>query len=60
MQYVAIGQTNMSINEEIKNILFQIGQDIKIHRIDQINMIIEIDYDKYIQQIIELFDRQTE
>ena len=50
----------MSINEEIKNILFQIGQDIKIHRIDQINMIIEIDYDKYIQQIIELFDRQTE
>jgi hypothetical protein len=60
MQYVAIGQTNMSINEEIKNILFQIGQDIKIHRIDQINMIIEIDYDKYVNQIIELFDRQTE
>jgi hypothetical protein len=60
MQYVAIGHINMSINEEIKNILFQIGQDIKIHRIDQINMIIEIDYDKYIQQIIELFDRQTE
>jgi len=60
MQYVAIGQTNMLINEEIKNILFQIGQDIKIHRIDQINMIIEIDYDKYVNQIIELFDRQTE
>jgi hypothetical protein len=60
MQYVAIGHINMSINEEIKNILFQIGQDIKIHRIDQINMIIEIDYDKYVQQIIELFDRQTE
>lgn len=42
----------MSLEKEIKNILFQIGKDIIIHKIDPQNSIIEIDYDKYVDQIL--------
>lgn len=42
----------MSLEKEIKNILFQIGKDIIIHKIDSQNSIIEIDYDKYVDQIL--------
>jgi hypothetical protein len=44
----------MELEEQIKGILFEIGKDIKIHQIDRFNTIIEIDYDKYTIQIMEL------
>lgn len=46
----------MAINLEngIKNILFEIGKDIKIHKLIDGNLIIEIDYDKYTVEIMEL------
>lgn len=46
----------MAINLEngIKNILFEIGKDIKVHRLIDGNLIIEIDYDKYTVEIMEL------
>ena len=50
-----MGQKVMSIEDDIKSILFQIGKDIKIHKIDPTNMIIEIDYDKYTKDIVSLF-----
>lgn len=40
----------MDFDREIKNILFAIGKDIKIHKIDKDNMIIEMDYEKYVLQ----------
>jgi hypothetical protein len=40
---------------DIKNILFKIGQDIKIHKLIDGNLIVEIDYDKYTIEIMELF-----
>lgn len=45
----------MNIESEIKKVLFDIGKDIKIHKIDSENTILEIDYDKYTIQIMEIF-----
>jgi len=44
----------MNLENEIKNILFEIGKDIKVHKLIDNNLIIEIDYDKYTVQIMEL------
>jgi len=45
----------MSLEHRIKDILFEIGKDIKIHKLIDGNLIIEIDYDKYTIKIMELF-----
>jgi hypothetical protein len=45
------------IENEIKNILFEIGKDIKIHKLIDGNLIVEIDYDKYTKQLINLFNK---
>jgi hypothetical protein len=44
----------MDLEKEIKSILFQIGKDIKLHKLIDGNIIIEIDYDKYTNTIIDL------
>lgn len=46
-----------SLEEQLKAILFNIGKEIKIHKIDSENTIIEIDYDKYTIEILELFKK---
>jgi hypothetical protein len=45
----------MDIDKEIKDILFNIGKDVKIHKIDEDNMILEIDYEKYTADILRVF-----
>jgi hypothetical protein len=45
----------MDIEEQIRNIMFEIGKDIKIHKIDSDNSIIEVDYEKYIKKILQVF-----
>lgn len=45
----------MGIEEQIKNILFEIGKEIKIHKLIDGNLIVEIDYDKYTKEIMDLF-----
>lgn len=44
----------INLKEKIDNILFKIGQEIKIHKINSDNTIIEIDYDKYSDEILKL------
>ena len=44
-----------NLEDQLKAILFNIGKEIKIHKIDSENTIIEIDYDKYTIEIMELF-----
>ena len=44
----------MSLEQGIKEILFSIGRDIKIHKFTEDNLIIEIDYEKYTKQILDL------
>ena len=44
----------MNLEDEVKNILFEIGKEIKVHKLIDGNLIIEIDYDKYAAQIVDL------
>ena len=44
----------MNLEKEIKAILFSIGQEIILHKIDSENIIIEIDYDKYTADIMDI------
>ncbi len=47
----------MDIRDELGDILFCIGKESKIHRIDSQNTILDINYDKFIDQIILLFEK---
>ena len=42
---------------KIKSILFNIGKDIKIHKLIDDNLIIDLDYDKYVNEIMDLFTK---
>ncbi len=44
----------MDLEKEIRNILFEIGKDVKIHKLLDGNLIVDIDYEKYVQQILDL------
>ena len=41
----------MSLEDQIRMILFKIGQEIKILKIDDDNTIISIDYEKYVKEL---------
>lgn len=45
----------MDLEKEIHAILFNMGKDVKIHKIDSENMILEIDYEKYTVEILRVF-----
>ena len=45
----------MDLEKEIKDILFKIGQEVKIHKIDNDNSIIEVDYEKYTAELLRAF-----
>ena len=42
----------MSLEDDIRSILFEIGKDIKIHKLIDGNLIVDIDYEKYVGQIL--------
>lgn len=44
----------MSLEDDVRNILFEIGKDVKIHKLIDGNLIIDIDYEKYVQEILKL------
>ena len=44
-----------NLEQEIKEILLNIGKDIKIHKMDSESYIIDMDYDIYTIKIMELF-----
>ena len=47
----------MDLEKEIKDILFNIGKEIQIHKLVDGNLIIEIDYDKYTVELMELMKK---
>lgn len=47
----------MNLENEIKDILFEIGKEIKVHKLIDGNLIIEIDYDKYTIALMELMSK---
>lgn len=46
----------MSLEDNIRSILFEIGKDVKIHKLIDGNLIIDIDYEKYVNQILSAFN----
>lgn len=44
----------MDVEDQIRNILFEIGKEIKIHKLVDGNLIIDIDYEKYVEQILAI------
>lgn len=49
----------MSLEQSIKDILFEIGKEIKIHKLIDGNLIVEMDYDKYTKQLLDLLDNKS-
>lgn len=47
----------MSLEDDIRNILFEIGKDVKIHKLIDGNLIIDIDYEKYVQEIVSVIKK---
>ena len=45
----------MNKEDQIRQILFNIGKEIKIHTIGK-DMIIEIDYDKYVDELMAIIE----
>lgn len=45
----------MELEEKLREILFNIGKEIKIHTIGK-EMIIEIDYEKYVEELVDCFE----
>jgi hypothetical protein len=42
------------VEDGIRDLLFEIGKDIKLHKLIDGNIIIEIDYDKYVNSLMDL------
>ncbi len=47
----------MDLEKEIKDVLFNIGKEIQIHKLIDGNLIIEIDYDKHTITLMELMTK---
>ena len=45
----------MDLEKEINNILFEMVKKIKLHRVDNENTVIEVDYSEYTIQLLRLF-----
>lgn len=50
----------MTLENQLGEVLLKIGKEIKIHQIDDDNSIIEIDYQKYIAELMEVFKTYLE
>lgn len=42
------------LREQIQSILFEIGVESKLHKVDKDNFILEVDYEKYTEEILAL------
>jgi hypothetical protein len=46
----------MSLEDQIREVLFSIGKEIHILKIDNNNTIISIDYDKYVSELKSILE----
>lgn len=45
------GSKRVNLENEIRAVLFKIGKEIKLLKIDDDNIVIDIDYEKYIDEL---------
>ena len=50
------GNRKMSLEEQIEQVLFNLGKEIKILQIDNDNMILSINYEKYIAELKSILE----
>lgn len=48
----------MNLEDQIRKLLFEIGKEIKIHTIGK-DMIIEIDYEKYVEEFVRIYNEKN-
>jgi hypothetical protein len=53
------GDRRMSLEDDIRNVLFDLGKNIKILKIDDDNMIFSIDYDIYVEKLKSILGHTT-
>jgi hypothetical protein len=46
----------MNLEQEIRSILFEIGKEIKLLKIDDDNIVIDIDYERYVDRLRQLLE----
>jgi hypothetical protein len=46
----------MSLEDQIREVLFSIGKEIQILRIDKNNTVISIDYEKYVSELKSILE----
>ena len=46
----------MDLHDKINEILFNIGKELQIHKLPDGHLLIDIDYDKYLEEIMFAFD----
>jgi hypothetical protein len=46
----------MDLYDKINDILFEIGKELKVHRLPDGHLLIDIDYEKYVEEIMYAFD----
>lgn len=47
---------NDELRKSLSQILFKIGQELKVHKLDTDNLIVEINYDKYLDEILNIIN----
>jgi hypothetical protein len=47
----------VQLEDKIREILFHLGQNIIVHKIDQENSVLEIDYERYVKDISSLLEQ---
>ena len=47
---------NCYMENEIREILFDLGKNIKLHKVTNDNFIFEIDYETYVKKIMQLVE----
>jgi|AntAceMinimDraft_11_1070367.scaffolds.fasta_scaffold04532_4 hypothetical protein len=51
-----IESKNMDLEDQIRSVLFSIGKEIEIIKIDNENTIISIDYEKYVSELKSILE----
>lgn len=47
----------MQLEDQIRDILFELGKNIKLHKVTNENFIFEIDYERYVKDLASLLDQ---
>lgn len=57
LEHISVSMVyNYLMENEIREVLFDLSKNIKLHKIDNDNFIFEIDYEVYVDKIMQLVE----